>query len=105
MTEQDYEAQYEPQQQAPTSRAAVLLEAADEAESAAKLFPNTNECAAAMGALEGLAIRFRRMAAEVPSSTPAAVDRCTCRAATHQQHHIGAPVPGCPWCASEEQPQ
>jgi hypothetical protein len=24
-------------------------------------------------------------------------DRCTCRAATHHQHHQ-APVDGCPWC-------
>lgn len=27
-------------------------------------------------------------------------DRCTCRAATHAQHHK-TPVPGCPWCAAD----
>lgn len=38
-------------------------------------------------------------AVEAPPA-PAAVDRCTCRAAVHNQHHKTAPVPGCPWCAT-----
>lgn len=48
----------------PADRGAVLREAADEAASAMRLFPDTEECAVALGALEGLADRLRRMAAQ-----------------------------------------
>lgn len=49
-------------------RAAALREAADEAASAARLFPDTEECATAIGALEGLAERLRRVADETAAT-------------------------------------
>ncbi|MGW0495085.1 hypothetical protein ACWD0Z_06480 [Streptomyces sp. NPDC003007] len=56
-------------------RARVLREAADEAESAVALFEDSDEGAAAAGAMEGLAIRFRRMAREAEGkSSPAGAD-------------------------------
>jgi hypothetical protein len=61
---------------ASVSRAAVLREAADEAASAARLFPDDDECATAIGALEGLADRLRRMADETQPETGAAEHAC-----------------------------
>ncbi|MFE6853455.1 hypothetical protein ACFVDH_22025 [Streptomyces sp. NPDC057674] len=43
-------------------RRSTFLEAAREAEAASKLFPDTLECAAAIGALEGLSRRLQRLA-------------------------------------------
>ncbi|MER6515134.1 hypothetical protein [Nonomuraea sp. NPDC001636] len=43
-------------------RRSAYLDAAAEAEAASKLFPDDDECAAAIGALEGLADRLRRLA-------------------------------------------
>jgi hypothetical protein len=56
-------------------RAEVLREAATEAESTVALFEDSDEGAAAAGAMEGLAIRFRRMARETEEkSSPAGAD-------------------------------
>jgi hypothetical protein len=49
-------------------RSAALKEAASEAEGAVALFEDSDEGAAAAGAMEGIAIRYRRMAGE--KSTP-----------------------------------
>ncbi|MFC8156327.1 hypothetical protein ACFUO0_20130 [Streptomyces cinereoruber] len=43
-------------------RRSAYLDAAREADEGSKLFPDTTECAAAIGALEGLAQRLRRLA-------------------------------------------
>lgn len=50
-------------------RADALTEAAVVAEGAVSLFEDSDECAAAAGAMEGLAVRFRRMAGEKDSRT------------------------------------
>lgn len=57
-------------------RAEVLVEAAEIAESTAALFEDSDEAAAAAGAMEGLGDRFRRMAAgkHVPAVTAGAPD-------------------------------
>ncbi|MFE3149112.1 hypothetical protein ACFXJ6_21060 [Streptomyces sp. NPDC059218] len=59
----------------PATEAAIhrtaLLMAAAEADDAVRLFPDTLECATAIGALQGLAVRFRRLADEAQQAAPA----------------------------------
>ncbi|MCU8589353.1 hypothetical protein [Streptomyces sp. A13(2022)] len=69
-------AQYDAEQ-----RAAVLVEAAVEAEGAVSLFADSDEGAASAGAMEGIALRYRRMAGEksIPADAQPVEDDATHR--------------------------